>query len=258
MPKQTVDAMVEGGKASAAPPLGPALGPLGINIGQVISEINKKTADFKGVQVPVKIVVDEAKNVTITVGTPPASALIKQEAHIEKGSGSPESDLVADIKIEQVIKIAKMKQDNLSGRDMFAMVKEIAGTCNSMGIMIEGKRAVHTIHDINAGQFAAEIKAQKTELSAEELKELEQKKQKLLADIEKRKAEFMATAKQIIESMAGQPRGAIKAKLVEAKIPTVIIEELLPVEGAAAPGAPGAKPGAAPAAGAAAAPAAKK
>lgn len=253
MPKQTVDAMVEGGKASAAPPLGPALGPLGVNIGQIISEINKKTADFKGVQVPVKIVVDEAKNVTITVGTPPASALVKQEAHIEKGSGSPEADLVADLKIEQVIKIAKMKKDNLSGKDMFAMVKEIAGTCNSMGVMIEGKRAVHTIADVNSGMFDSEIKSEKTELSAAELKEIEDKKVKLLADIEKRKAEYMATAKQIIESMAGQPRGSIKAKLVEAKIPTVIIEELLPVEAAAAPGAPGAagaKPGA-PAAGAA-------
>lgn len=253
MPKQTVEAMVEGGKATAAPPLGPALGPLGVNIGQIISEINKKTADFKGVQVPVKIIVDEAKNITITVGTPPASALIKQEAHIEKGSGSPETDLVADLKIEQVIKIAKMKQDNLSGKDMFAMVKEVAGTCNSMGVMIEGKRAIETIYDINKGMYAQEIRAQKTELSAEELKELEQKRQKLLADIEKRKAEYMATAKQIIESMAGQPRGAIKAKLVEAKIPTVIIEELLPVEGAAAPGAPGA----APASGAATAPAKK-
>ncbi len=258
MPKQTVDAMVEGGKATAAPPLGPALGPLGVNIGQVISEINKKTADFKGVQVPVKIMVDEAKNVTISVGTPPASALIKQEAHIEKGSGSPETDLIADLKIEQVIKIAKMKTEGLSGKDMFARVKEVAGTCNSMGVMIEGKRAVETIADINKGMYVEEIKAEKTELSAEELKELEQKRQKLLADIEKRKAEFMATAKQIIESMAGQPRGAIKAKLVEAKIPTTIIEELLPVEAPAAPGAPGAaaKPGA-PAA-AAAAPAAKK
>jgi large subunit ribosomal protein L11 len=257
MAKQTVEAMVEGGKASAAPPLGPALGPLGVNIGQVISEINKKTADFKGVQVPIKIVVDEAKNITITVGTPPASALIKQEAHIEKGSGSPHTDLVADLKIEQVIKISKMKGDGLSGKDMFMKVKEVAGTCNSMGVMIEGKRAVDTIADINKGMFAEQIKAEKTELSAEALKELEQKRQKLLADIEKRKAEFMAAAKQIIESMAGQPRGAIKAKLVEAKIPTVIIEELLPVEGAAAPGAPGAaaKPGA-PAA--AAAPAAKK
>jgi len=247
MAKQTVDAMVEGGKATAAPPLGPALGPLGVNIGQVISEINKKTSDFKGVQVPVKIVVDEAKNITITVGTPPASALIKQEAHIEKGSGNPETDLVADLKIEQVIKIAKMKRDGLSGRDMTAMVKEIAGTCNSMGVMIEGKRAVDTIVDVNSGMFTVEIKAEKTELSAEELKEMEAKKMQLLADIEKRKASLMATAKQIIESMAGQPRGSIKAKLVEAKIPAVIIEELLPVEAPAAPGAApaaGAKPAA--------------
>ena len=258
MPKQTVDAMVEGGKATAAPPLGPALGPLGVNIGQVIAEINKKTADFKGVQVPVKIIVDEAKNITITVGTPPVSALIKQEAHIEKGSGSPHTDLVADLKIEQVIKISKMKGDGLSGKDTLSRVKEVAGTCNSMGVMIEGKRAVDTIADLNKGMFTEEIRLEKTELSAEELKELDLKRQRLFADIEKRKAEFMATAKQIIESMAGQARGAIKAKLIEAKIPTTIIEELLPVESAAAasgaPGAAGAKPGAS----AAAAPAAKK
>lgn len=237
MAKQTVEAMVEGGKATAAPPLGPALGPLGVNIGQVISEINKKTADFKGVQVPVKISVDDQKNITITVGTPPVSALVKQESHIEKGSGNPEADLIADLKIEQVIKIAKMKGEGLSGKDMFAKVKEVAGTCNSMGVMIEGKRAIDTIQDIDKGMFAEEIKAEKTELSAEALKELEQKRQKLLADIEKRKAEYTATAKQIIESMSGQPRGSIKAKLVEAKVPTAIIDELLPVEAAAAPGA---------------------
>ncbi|MBW2969663.1 50S ribosomal protein L11 [Candidatus Woesearchaeota archaeon] len=237
MAKQTVEAMVEGGKATAAPPLGPALGPLGVNIGQVISEINKKTADFKGVQVPVKISVDDQKNITITVGTPPVSALVKQESHIEKGSGNAEADLIADLKIEQVIKIAKMKGEGLSGKDMFAKVKEVAGTCNSMGVMIEGKRAIDTIQDIDKGMFAEEIKAEKTELSAEALKELEQKRQKLLADIEKRKAEYTATAKQIIESMSGQPRGSIKAKLVEAKVPTAIIDELLPVEAAAAPGA---------------------
>src|SRR3989338_5397960 len=176
MPKQTVEAMVEGGKATAAPPLGPALGPLGVNIGQVIQEINKKTGAFKGIQVPIKIIVDEDKSITITVGTPPASALIKQEAHIEKGSGNPLADLIADIKIEQVIKIAKMKADGLSGKDMFAKVKEIAGTCNSMGVMIEGKRAVETLRDIDAGKYNEAIKLERTELSAEALKELEQKK----------------------------------------------------------------------------------
>lgn len=232
MAKQTVEAMVEGGKATAAPPLGPALGPLGVNIGQVISEINKKTADFKGVQVPIKIIVDEDKNITITVGTPPASALIKQEAHIEKGSGTPLTDLIADLKIEQVIKIAKMKGDDLSGKDMYGKVKELAGTCNSMGVMIEGKRARETIEDINKGMYDAEIKAEKTELSQEELRELEEKKQRLIAEMEKRKTDFQNTAKQIIESMAGQARAAIKAKLIEANIPTAMIDEMLPVEGA--------------------------
>jgi len=149
--------------------------------------------------------------------------------------------LIADLKIEQVIKIAKMKGDSLSGKDMFAKVKEVAGTCNSMGIMIEGKRAMEIIVDINAGQFADTIKAEKTELSAEALKELEEKRQKLLAEIEERKAENEATAKKIIEELSGQPRGTIKAKLVEAKIPATIIEALLPVEGAAAAPAPEAK-----------------
>jgi len=232
MGKQTVDALVEGGKASAAPPLGPALGPLGVNIGEVISEINKKTADFKGVQVPVKIIVNEDKSFEITVGTPPVSALIKQEAHIDKGSGNPLTDLIAEIKIEQVIKVAKMKGDSLSGKDMFAKVKEVAGTCNSMGVMIEGKRAVDIIQDINNGAFAEEIKTEKTELSAEELKAIEEKKQALAAEIEQRRAEFTATAKKIIEEMEGKARSQIKAKLVELKIPTILIDELLPAESA--------------------------
>jgi len=74
MGKKTVEALIEGGKTTAAPPLGPALGPLGVNIGQIIADINKKTAGFKGMQVPVKIVVDEdTKEYKISVGTPPCS-----------------------------------------------------------------------------------------------------------------------------------------------------------------------------------------
>lgn len=241
MAKQTVDALVEGGKATAAPPLGPALGPLGVNIGQVIAEINKKTADFKGVQVPVKIIVDDDKNVEIEVGSPPTSALVKQEAHVEKGSGTSGADWVADLKIEQVIKIAKMKEDTLAGDDMFAKVKEVIGTCNSMGVMVEGKPARETLRDIEAGKFAEEIKAEKTELSEEELKKLEEKRRALQAEIEKRRAEYTATAKKIIEENQGQPRSTIKAKLVEAKVPNQLIDELLPAETAAKPGAAPAK-----------------
>ncbi|HLC97711.1 MAG TPA: 50S ribosomal protein L11, partial [Candidatus Nanoarchaeia archaeon] len=87
---QTVEIMVEGGKATAAPPLGPALGPTGVNIGQVVMEINKKTADLKGMQVPVKVTVNtETKEFSIVIGTPPAAALIKKEAGIEKGASNP-------------------------------------------------------------------------------------------------------------------------------------------------------------------------
>src|SRR3989338_4925455 len=134
--KEKVEALVEGGKATAAPPLGPALGPVGVNIGKVVADINKKTESFKGMQVPVKVTVDTStKEYEITIGTPPASALIKKEAGIEKGSGNPLQDKVADVKIEQIIKVAKMKSDNLLGKTLKEKVKEIIGTCNSMGVM---------------------------------------------------------------------------------------------------------------------------
>lgn len=247
----SVDALVEGGKATAGPPLGPALGPLGVNIGQIISEINKKTASFSGMQVPVKVSVNADKSFTITVGTPPVSALIKKEANIEKGSGSPLAEKVADIRIEQAIKVAKMKEDSLLGIDMVAKVKEVIGTCNSMGILVEGKQAKEVIADINKGAFVDKIRAEKTELTAEDLRVLEEQKKRLQQDVEKRRADLTTLAKSIIEKFVGQPRGTIKSKLVEAGVPTSIIEELLPVEAgkAAAPGtaaapAAGAKPSA--------------
>jgi large subunit ribosomal protein L11 len=253
MATQTIESLVKGGEATAAPPLGPALGPMGVNIGQVISEINKKTAAFRGMQVPVKINVDTStKAFEITVGTPPASALIKKEAGVEKGSGNPLQDKIADLRIEQIIKIAKMKESVLLGKDNFARVKEIIGTCNSMGVLVEGKPAKEVIHDINNGAFKDKIEKGKTELTAEELKALEQERKRLQEEMEKRRAEFEAKAKQIISEMQGKARGEIKAKLVEAKIPTKLIEELLPVEGAAAPGAAPAAGEAKPAAGAAA------
>lgn len=253
---QSVEALIDGGKATAAPPLGPALGPLGINIGQVISEINKKTADFKGMQVPVKIVVADDKSFSISVGTPPASGIIKKEAGIEKGSGNPLDDKVADIRIEQVIKVAKMKFDDLLGKDLFSKVKEVMGTCDSMGVLVEGLQARDAIAKVNAGEWKDKISSGKTELSAEELKKLEEEKMHLQAEMEKRKAQFLATAKQVVESMVGKPRGQIKTKLLELKVPMAIIEEVLPAEAAAT--TPGTTPvvGAKPAA--SAKPAAKK
>lgn len=234
MPTKTVEALIEGGKASAGPPIGSSLGPLGVNIGQVVAEINKKTEGFKGMQVPVKIEVDmDTKGFEISIGTPPASALIKKEAGIEKGAGNPLQDKVADLKIEQVIKIAKMKEDSMLGKTTKEKVKEIIGTCNSMGILVEGLDAKEAIKAVDEGKFEKKIKEEKTELTAEELKELEEEKKKLAEDMEKRREEFIKTAKEIIASMEGKEKGEIKAKLREAKIPSAIIKELMPEAAAA-------------------------
>ncbi|MBD3355200.1 50S ribosomal protein L11 [Candidatus Woesearchaeota archaeon] len=242
MATETIEQLVEGGKATAAPPLGPALGPMGVNIGEVVSQINKKTESFKGMQVPVKVTVDtDTKEFDIEIGTPPASALIKKEAGIEKGSGNPQEDKVADLLIEQIIKIAKMKESNLLGKTLKQKVKEIIGTCNSMGVLVEGVPAFKAIRLVNKGKFDKEIKEEKTELSEEDKKRLEEEKKKLQAEIEKRRAQYEKMAKDIIDKMAGKEKGEIKAKLREAKIPEEIISEIMPAEGAA--------PGAAPEAG---------
>jgi len=235
MAKETIEVLIEGGKATAAPPLGPALGPIGVNIGQVVGKINEKTKVFAGMKVPVKVIIDkDTKEFDIAVGTPPASQLLKKEAGVEKGSGNPLEDKVADVLIEQIIKVAKMKETALLGKTLKEKVKEIMGTCNSMGILVEGKQATEAIEEVNAGKFDAEIKAEKTELTAEEKKKLEEEKKKLAEEMEQRRAELEAKAKEILKANEGKERGIIKAKLREADIPDAMIKELLPAEGEAA------------------------
>lgn len=233
--KQKLDVLVNGGKATAAPPLGPALGPLGVNIGQVIVEINKKTEAFVGMQVPVCLEVDEeTKEFTISVGTPPSSELIKKEAGITKGTTNAKTEKVADLKIEQVIKVAQMKEDALLGKDKFARVKEIIGTCNGMGVMVEGKPAKEVCADIDNGAFKDKIESGKTELSVEEMKVLGEEKKKLQEEIEKNRHEFEATADAILNEMKGKPTNEIKKRMVEAGIPDGIMHEKLPKEDASA------------------------
>ena len=112
MVKEKIEALVTGGKATAGPPLGPALGPMGVNIGKVLAEINEKTSSMAGMQVPIKVIVDtDTKEFEISVGTPPTSALIKKEIGMEKGSGAKDVKS-ADIPIDLAIKVAKVKQES--------------------------------------------------------------------------------------------------------------------------------------------------
>ena len=151
---ETVEALVEGGKASAGPPLGPALGPMGVNIMQVINAINEKTKEFEGMKVPVKVIIDpKTKNFDIEIGTPPAASLILNEIDAEKGSGAPSTHKVGNITIEQAIKVAKMKEGGLLGQNLKMKTKEIVGTCQSIGITVEGKPAKEIQQAIDNGEF---------------------------------------------------------------------------------------------------------
>lgn len=231
MAKETIEVLVEGAKATAAPPLGPALGPMGVNIGKVVADINKKTQNFKGMQVPVKVIVDTVtKEYTITVGTPPTSQLIIKETGIKKGSSNPNTDFVADLKIEQIIKIAKMKESSLLGKSAKERVKEVIGTCQSMGILVEGKKAQEALAEVNNGTYEDKIRTGKTELSAEELRKLEEEKKKLQEEIAERHEEYLEKAKKILEQMKGKEEHEIKHAMAEAEIPTEIVKEVMPEE----------------------------
>ena len=153
------------------------------------------------------------------------------------------------MRIEQIIKIAKMKSDVLLGKALKEKVKEVLGTCRSMGIMVEGKNARETIAEVNSGVYDEQIRLEKTELSAEELKQLAEEKKRLQEEIKVRRDEFLNKAKLIISQMQGKEKSAIKSALLEAKIPLEIIKELMPEEKAAEAAAPAA--GSKPAAGAA-------
>jgi len=137
--EQVVEVLVPGGKASPGPPLGPAIGPLGLNVKQVVDRINELTKDFDGLSVPVKIIVHEDKSFDVEVGVPPTSALIKMELKLEKGSNKTGREFVGDLSMEQVIKIAEMKKGEMLAYSLKAAVKEVLGTAVSMGVSVEGK-----------------------------------------------------------------------------------------------------------------------
>ena len=139
---EVVEVLVDGGKATPGPPLGPVLGPMQVNIVEIVKVINEKTKAFAGMKVPVKIVIDpKTKAFDISVGTPPTSALIIKELKIDKGSGANTTNKVGNLTIEQMIKIANMKESAILGKTLKNRCLEVAGTCVSMGITVNGEDA---------------------------------------------------------------------------------------------------------------------
>ena len=127
-----------GGQATPAPPIGPALGQHGVNIGQFVSQFNERTRDLNGTTVPVVISVYADKSFTFEVKSPPAAVLLKQAAEVAKGSGIPNKEKVGKVTRDQVNDIAETKMEDLNANDIEMAMRQIEGTARSMGILVEG------------------------------------------------------------------------------------------------------------------------
>jgi len=157
--KATIKALVDGGKATPGPPLGPALGPLGVNIGQIVAKINEKTAAFEGMKVPVKIIIDKkTKQFDIEVGSPPVSALIRKELGLEKGAKTAGKEVVGNLTLGQAVELAKLKLGATMAKGLKTAVKEVLGTCVSMGVTVDGRDAREVQREIDEGKHDEELR----------------------------------------------------------------------------------------------------
>lgn len=198
--------LVEGGSMKPGPALSQKLGPLGININQVIQKVNESTSFFDGLKVPVELDVNPStKKFDVKVFSPPTSELLKKEMKMDKGTGLHKKIQMGNASIEQIIGVAKMKSANLFAKDLKSAVKTIVGTCGTLGILIENKSPKEVEKEIDEGVYDKEIKSESVETPSEKksllakfFAELKAKQEKLLkqeelaAQAEKEKAEAEA------------------------------------------------------------------
>lgn len=133
-----VKLQAKGGQATPAPPVGTALGPHGVNIGQFVSQFNDKTREMAGTVIPVIVTIYNDRSFEFILKSPPASVLLKQAAQIAKGSARVKSEKVGTVTQQQLVDIAKMKINDLNAKDLNQASKMIAGTARSMGIEVVG------------------------------------------------------------------------------------------------------------------------
>ncbi|MGD0330758.1 MAG: 50S ribosomal protein L11 [Nitrososphaeria archaeon] len=157
--KKVVNVLITGGEANAGPPLGPALGPLGVNVVAIVKEINDITKEYAGMRVPVFVEVDtETKAFSIRVGIPTLSALLVKEAGIPKGAGTSGKDYVGNISFEQLIKVAKICIQKSYSATTRSAVCEVLGSCVSMGLKVDDKPPKQVLDEVKKGLYDEKLK----------------------------------------------------------------------------------------------------
>jgi len=209
--------LVDGGEMKVAPAVAQKLGPLGINIGKIVEEVNAATQGFKGMRVPVILDVNpKTKEFTIKVETPPTAELLKKEFGLEKGSGEPAKIKVANAAIEQIIKVAKTKQECMLVNNLKKAVKNVLGSCLSLGILIESKDPKFISKRVDSGVYDDLIRKEVIEASEEKLKKLQEE----FDVIKEKQAEILKAeeeAKAAEEAKAEEAKAAEAAAVAEVK-----------------------------------------
>ena len=213
--------LVDGGDMKPGPAVGQKLGPLGINIGQVVQEVNKSTQNFKGLKVPVEVNIAKDKSISIKTLSPPTSELLKKELGLEKASGEAKKIKSANASIEQIISVAKIKHPNMLDTEFKSAVKSVIGTCVSSGILIENKEANEIQKEIDDGKYNKEISEVKTETDPKKKKQLdnyfkqiEKKQQEMIKKEEEEKAAEEAKKAAAVEAEE-EAEGKAKEKAEE-------------------------------------------
>ena len=194
--------LVDAGAMKPSPAISQKLGPLGINLGRVIAEVNKATEKYKGMKVPVILDIDvKTKNFTITPLTPPTTELLKKEVNAEKGSPMPNKVKIGNLAIEQIVKIAKMKKEDMMASSLKKAVKTVLASCISLGILVESKEPKQVIEEVDQGVYDEIIEKGIEKPGEEKLKKLasdfeavKKAQESLVKEIEK-KAEKAAEEK---------------------------------------------------------------
>ena len=193
--------LVEGGAMKPGPALSQKIGPLGINMGQVIAKINEATKSFSGINVPVEVNVDPTtKKFDVTVFSPSVSELLKKELKLDKGSGEQNKNKIANASIEQIILVAQSKLPGMLCKDLKTAVKTVTGTCVSLGILIENKTPQEIEREIESGKYDKEIKNEITVTPKEKADSLSKFFDGVKLDQEKKKK--VAEAAKLAEEAA--------------------------------------------------------
>lgn len=165
--------LVDGGAMKPGPALSQKMGPLGMNMGKIIADINKATSEFSGMKVPVTLDINtKTKTYNVIVSTPPVSALLKKEISLEKGSPEPNKIKTGNLAIEQIIKVAKIKEKDMTVNDMKKAVSAVLGTCVSLGLLVESKDPREIIREVEKGDHDSLISKGVEKASQEKLEKL--------------------------------------------------------------------------------------